>query len=67
MTLSEPIVFVVKLDNTVEQRIVKLGQREGNDVIVLEGLKGGEKIIIEGQMNLYTGAKVFVPQAVPPR
>jgi len=63
MTLSEPIVFVVKPDLTVEQRNVKLGQREGNDVIVLEGIKGGEKIITEGQINLYSGAKVFVPKA----
>jgi multidrug efflux system membrane fusion protein len=62
MTLSEPIVFIVKPDNTIEQRTVKLGQREGNDVIVLNGLKGGETIVLEGQINLYTGAKVFVPK-----
>jgi membrane fusion protein, multidrug efflux system len=62
MTLSAPIVFVVKEDNTVEQRTVKLGQREGNEILVLEGLKGGDKIVTEGQVNLYTGAKVFVPK-----
>ena len=62
MTLEEPIVFVVKPDQTVEQRTVKLGQRENGEVIVLEGLKGGESIVIEGQMNLFTGAKIFVPK-----
>jgi multidrug efflux system membrane fusion protein len=59
MTLTDPIVFVVREGNTVEQRTVKLGQREGNDVIVLEGLKGGEKIVSEGQINLVNGAKIF--------
>jgi multidrug efflux system membrane fusion protein len=59
MTLTDPIVFVVRSNNTVEQRTVKLGQREGENVIVLEGLKGGEKIVIEGQINLVSGAKVF--------
>jgi multidrug efflux system membrane fusion protein len=63
MTLAEPIVFVVKSDNTVEQKTVKLGQREGTDVIVLQGLKGDENIVTEGQINLYNGAKVFVPKA----
>jgi len=65
MTLSEPIVFVVKPDRTVEQRTVKLGQREGEEVVVLEGLKGGETIVVEGQINLYGGAKVFVPKDNP--
>ena len=59
MTLTNPIVFVVGSDNTVEERTVKLGQREGNDVVVLDGLKGGEKIVVEGQINLVNGAKVF--------
>lgn len=62
LTLSEPIVFVVKENNTVEQRTVKLGQREGNEIIVLEGIKGGERIVLEGQINLYNGAKIFVPK-----
>ena len=63
MTLTEPIVFVVKQGNTVEQRTVKLGQREGDEIIVLEGLKGEEKIVTEGQINLFNGAKIFIPRA----
>ena len=61
MTLSDPIVFIAKDDNTVEQRTVKLGQRDGENVIALSGVKGGEKIITDGQINLYPGAKIFVP------
>ncbi len=61
MTLSDPIVFIAKDDNTVEQRTVKLGQRDGENVIALSGVQGGEKIITDGQINLYPGAKIFVP------
>jgi multidrug efflux system membrane fusion protein len=61
MTLSDPIVFIAKDDNTVEQRTVKLGQRDRENVIALSGVQGGEKIITDGQINLYPGAKIFVP------
>jgi multidrug efflux system membrane fusion protein len=60
LTQSGPVVFVIKEDYTVEQRPVKLGQREDADIIVLEGLKAQEKIVIEGQLNLYNGAKVKI-------
>lgn len=58
LTQSGPVVFVVKEDHTVEQRSLKLGQREDLNVIILEGLKGGETIVLEGQLNLFNGATV---------
>jgi len=61
MTQTNPIVFVVKDDMTVEQRTVKLGQRQDDQVVILDGIKAGEKIVLEGQMNLFSGSKVFVP------
>lgn len=61
MTQTNPIVFVVNADMTAAQRTVKLGQRQDDMVIVLEGVKAGEKIVVEGQMNLNTGTKVFIP------
>ena len=60
VTQTNPIVFVVNEDMTVEQRTVKLGQRTDDQVIVLSGVKGGETIVLEGQINLYTGSKVYV-------
>lgn len=60
MTQTNPIVFVLKEDMTVEQRTVKLGQRQDDQVIILEGVKAGEKIVTEGQLNLYNGSKVFI-------
>ncbi|HSX11557.1 MAG TPA: efflux RND transporter periplasmic adaptor subunit [Chlamydiales bacterium] len=60
LTLSGPVIFVIKEDNTVEQRSIKLGQREDENIIVMEGLKAGEKIVTEGQLNLFAGAKVAI-------
>ncbi|PIS02807.1 MAG: efflux RND transporter periplasmic adaptor subunit [Chlamydiae bacterium CG10_big_fil_rev_8_21_14_0_10_42_34] len=60
LTQSGPVIFVVKPDNTVEQRPIKLGQREDENIIVLQGLKAGETIVLEGQINLFSGARVSI-------
>jgi multidrug efflux system membrane fusion protein len=60
LTQSGPVIFVIKEDHTVDQRPVKLGQREDENVIVLQGLKAGEKIVTEGQLNLFMGARVAI-------
>ena len=51
-------LFVVLPDNTVEMRLVKTGQREGEFIIVNEGVKVGEKVVTVGQLGLYTGVSV---------
>jgi hypothetical protein len=56
-------VFVLKPDGTVEQRQVKLGQRQGALTVVEEGLTAGEQVVTRGQMALTSGAKV---QVAPP-
>jgi len=56
---SGPFVFVVKPDNTVELRAVKPGQRQDGDLVVLEnGVKPGETVVVTGQLALSPGAKV---------
>jgi multidrug efflux system membrane fusion protein len=50
-------VFVVKGDS-VEQRPVKLGQRQADLVVVEDGLKPGEAVVTDGQNALFPGAKV---------
>ncbi len=62
LTQTGPVVFVVKEDQTVEQRAVTLGQREDPGIMVLKGLKAGETLVTEGQLNLFSGAKVEVKQ-----
>jgi len=54
------IVFVVKDDMTVDARPVKLGPVLGAETVVTEGVRPGDKVVLDGQIALYPGAKVFV-------
>jgi multidrug efflux system membrane fusion protein len=51
-------VFVVKDDQTVEQRTVTVGQRVADDTVVQKGLKAGETVVTEGQLRLEPGSRV---------
>lgn len=51
-------VLVVGTDNKVEQRVIQLGERTGNDWIVVAGLKMGERIIVEGLQKAKPGRTV---------
>lgn len=55
-----PFVYIVKSDDTVELRPVKLGQRQGDQVVVTEGVAPNEQVIFAGQMLVRPGAKVRV-------
>ncbi|MEI9935755.1 MAG: efflux RND transporter periplasmic adaptor subunit [Pseudomonadota bacterium] len=57
-------VAVVKPDDTVEMRVVKPAERIGNLIILDSGLKGGERIVVEGLQKVRAGIKVK-PQLVP--
>lgn len=51
-------VYVVKEDNTVETRQVITGDKVGELWVIKEGLKPGEKVIIEGLQKVGSGVKV---------
>ena len=53
-------VFVVKADNTVELRTVRIGVRTSRDIVIEEGLKVGERVVVEGQLRLRPGTRVVV-------
>ncbi len=53
-------VYVVKADDTAELRPVKLGQRQGDDVVVLDGVAANERVVLTGQMLIRPGGKVNV-------
>ena len=56
--LGEFFVYVPNDSNKVSQRKVVLGKQLGMDVIIKEGLKEGEKIVVEGVQNLREGAAI---------
>jgi membrane fusion protein, multidrug efflux system len=53
-------VYVVKADSTAELRPVKLGQRQGEMVVVEQGLQPGEQVVLNGQLGVLPGGKVRV-------
>ncbi|OGT43301.1 MAG: hypothetical protein A3F42_07700 [Gammaproteobacteria bacterium RIFCSPHIGHO2_12_FULL_37_34] len=44
----------------VNQRYITLGQREGTNIIVKQGLKEGEMVVTSGQLKLQDGMKVVI-------
>jgi multidrug efflux system membrane fusion protein len=60
-----PFVYVVKADDTAELRPVKLGQRQGDEIVVTEGLATNERVVVAGQMLVRPGGKVRVDGNAP--
>jgi len=54
---GDAIVWVVR-DGKVERRSVKLGDEQDGQVIVLEGLQGGEAVVVNPPRRLRDGAPV---------
>ena len=61
---SAKVVYVVTADNRVQLRSLTLGDRVGQDYIVTEGLKAGERIVVDGILKVKPGATV-APMAAP--
>jgi len=61
-----PYVYVVKDDDTAEMRPVSLGQRQGESVVVLEGVAADERVVVTGQMTVRPGSKVRVDKGASP-
>lgn len=51
-------VMVVGEDNKVSPRTIKIGSATGNQWVVLDGLKTGEKVMVDGFQKLQPGATV---------
>jgi len=60
MSANGTFVYVVKEDSTAELRPVKLGQRQGDLVVVEQGLQPGERVVTTGQLAVMPGLKVHV-------
>ncbi len=53
-------VFVIKPDFTVESRPVVIARSSGEIAVVTQGVKPGEKVVTDGQLNLIQGSRVEV-------
>jgi membrane fusion protein (multidrug efflux system) len=51
-------VWVVGTDSKVTQRPIKAGENIGGNILVIEGLKPGERIVVEGVQKVREGAPV---------
>jgi len=58
-------VYVVRPDNTVMQRVVRLGPAEGQRVGILEGVAAGDMVVVDGMDRLRPGSPVEVSSARP--
>lgn len=62
MSANGSYVYVVKPDQTAEQRNVSLGQRQGDLIVVEKGVAAGEQVVTNGQLGVTPGGKVLVEQ-----
>ena len=57
-------VFVVGKDGVVDMRPVKTGEVLDTEIVVTKGLKAGERVVTDGQLALYPGAKAVEAKPV---
>ena len=62
MSANGSFVYVVKQDSTAEQRVVSLGQRQGDLIVVDKGIEAGERVVTNGQLGVTPGGKVSIEQ-----
>ncbi len=55
-----PAVFVVGDDNKAQNRVVKVAFRSNGMAGITDGLKPGEKVVVEGQQSLTAGSVVKI-------
>jgi membrane fusion protein (multidrug efflux system) len=57
-THGDPTVLLLGADNTAELRTIETGRAIGNQWLVTGGLKAGDKVIVDGLVNLRPGMQV---------
>ena len=67
MSAKGSFVYVVKEDSTAEQRPVTLGQRQGDLVVIENGVAAGERVVTTGQLGVTPGGKVRIEHQRQPR
>jgi len=57
---NQTVVFVVRPDNTVERRAVRVGGTDGDRQEVVAGLRAGERVVVTPPPAMLDGAKVVL-------
>jgi len=69
-------VYIVRRDDTIAARTVRLGAADGQRTMIASGLETGDNVVVDGADRLHEGAKVAIvassddnaePHAEPPR
>ncbi|MCA8337638.1 MdtA/MuxA family multidrug efflux RND transporter periplasmic adaptor subunit [Burkholderia multivorans] len=58
-------VYIVKPDNTVAVRKVKVGPVDGERTSIVDGVAVGERVVTDGSDRLREGAKISIPADQP--
>jgi multidrug efflux system membrane fusion protein len=62
---NDSYVYVVKPDNTVERRTVKIAATQEGIAVIEQGLALGEKVVVDGQYRLTNGARIRIDTPRP--
>lgn len=65
-TAGRPQLYVIKADDTVELRPVNTNRVVNNRAVINEGVKVGERVVVDGFQRLRSGAKVNATAWTPP-
>ncbi len=66
MSAKGSFVYVIKADQTAEQRPVTLGQRQQDLIVIESGVQAGELVVTNGQLGVTPGGKVLVEKPRDP-
>lgn len=59
-------VYLVQEDGTARQQPVTVGARVGDEVVIEQGVSPADRVVTDGQLRLFPGAKVAETGAGPP-
>ncbi|WP_156176998.1 efflux RND transporter periplasmic adaptor subunit [Rhizobium sp. LC145] len=60
---GEPSAFVVNAEGVAEARILRTERAMGTDWLVTDGIRAGERVIVEGGQRVRSGARVSATEA----
>ena len=63
---SRQFAFVIGDDDRIEKREIRTGRRRPGEVEVVEGLRAGERVVVEGTLKARPGEAVEVLELLPP-